>query len=201
MQRFAWGEMKRLCPFAVLPLIFLSLSRPLSSAKMAANSPAFTAEQMEIYVLFFNTFLSEQKVPVVLAGKTDPLKLSPDELKGCVSGIELPNMQRTKLASHPLGAGFISQIKSRLFDSSRLRTTSSLNSPHQQRPGKQTSDEVKFGWLQVSEVVFDRNHRYAMMRFYFSCGALCGRSRLLVFTHDGDHWKEKIDTSCPDWVS
>jgi hypothetical protein len=93
---------------------------------------------MEIYVLFFNRFLSKQKVPVVLADKTDPLKLSPDELKGCVSGIELPNMQRTKLASHPLGAGFMSEIKSRLFDSSRLTTTSSLNSSHQQMPGEQT---------------------------------------------------------------
>ena len=72
---------------------FLLLFFPLtmSSGKASRDKSPLTEEQIDVYVVFFNRFLSENKVFAALAEKTDALKLSTDDWKdACMSGIELP---------------------------------------------------------------------------------------------------------------
>jgi len=53
------------------------------------------------------------------------------------------------------------------------------------RQGKDVSSAVEAGFsaglLTLSEVAFDKSHRYAAMSFNFVCGGLCGHGSTIVF--------------------
>jgi hypothetical protein len=56
------------------------------------------------------------------------------------------------------------------------------------------------GLLSVSEVAFDEAHQFAVFRFSFICGSLCGRGGTLVFVKVDGKWR-KSDRACPLWIA
>jgi hypothetical protein len=186
-----------------LACLVLSLPLFMSCAKTTKNQQSLTAEQIDIYVLFFNKLLSEHKVKAVLVDHTEQLELSEYDLKdACMSGIEIPSAEQRNFYAHSLGPEFIALIKPRLTEPSRLRPVSSDDLSHlRETPFPKSENGFTSGWLRVSEVVFDRGHQRALMRFNFTCGGLCSTSRLLVFVRDGEHRKEKSDVLCQEWIS
>jgi len=191
-----------------IPVVFLaclvwSLPLLVSCAKATKNQPSLTADQIDIYVFFFNKLLSEHKVRAILVDPTEQLELSEYDLRdACMSGIEIPGAGQRKFYSQSLGPEFIAQIKPRLIDPSRLRPMSSVDPSRRANAMEPTfKDGLTFGWLYLSDVVFDKSHQRAVMRFRFVCGGLCSGSRLLVFVRDGEHWKEKTDVLCREIIS
>jgi hypothetical protein len=187
---------------AFLTLFSLIFPLATSGARAPSNkSSPLTEEQIDIYVLFLNQFLGQNKVLAFLADKTVPLELSPDDWKdACMSGIELQSTTVAKTPAHSLGTKFISRIKSRLVEPSRLQVY--VPPPNQEKPTKRASkEELTEGFLEISEIVFDKTHRFAVMRYSFGCGGLCSGSRVFVFVFDGEHWKEKTDVLCREWMS
>jgi hypothetical protein len=167
------------------------------------NQQSLTTEQIDIYVLLLNKVLSEHNVNAVLVDHTEQLKLSEYDLKdACLSGIEIPSAEQRTFYAGSLGPEFIALIKPRLTHPSRLRPISPDDLSHlRETPFPKSEDGFTSGWLRLSEVVFDKGHQRAVMRFTFTCGGLCSTSRVLVFVRDGEHWKEKRDVLCQEWIS
>jgi hypothetical protein len=46
------------------------------------------------------------------------------------------------------------------------------------------------GVLSLSEIAFDKTHKYAIMSFSFACGRLCGHGETIVFEEAGGEWQE-----------
>lgn len=58
----------------------------------------------------------------------------------------------------------------------------------------------KSGVLSVSEITFDRAHRFAVFKYGFYCGSRCGQGGTVVFEKEGDKWK-RSKRSCFSWIS
>jgi hypothetical protein len=71
------------------------------------------------------------------------------------------------------------------------------------RQGKSVEDAVRGGFasglLEISEVVFDKTGRYAMMSYSFRCGSLCGSGGTILFEKKNGVWTKAQD--CGGWVS
>ena len=55
------------------------------------------------------------------------------------------------------------------------------------------------GLFTLSEIVFNRTHRRAVVAYSFVCGTLCGNGNTLVLKKVGKKWK--ISKRCGGWVS
>lgn len=56
------------------------------------------------------------------------------------------------------------------------------------------------GLFSLSEIAFDKEHRYAVVAYSFWCGSLCGSGSALVFEKIGSGWR-RTDRRCGGWVS
>jgi len=70
--------------------------------------------------------------------------------------------------------------------------------------GKSVGDAVRdafaTGLFSMSEIAFDKEHRFAAVSYRFWCGSLCGNGSTIVFeTVDGE-WKDAIP-NCGVWIS
>jgi hypothetical protein len=107
--------------------------------------------------------------------------------------------------SRPVSSEVADRGHVRLVDPERQASTVERNDPSRKiRDGESVEDAVKgafaSGLLQVSEIAFDRNHRYAVMRFSFSCGMLCGHGGTMVFEKRKGEWKP-TKRRCGFWIS
>jgi hypothetical protein len=62
------------------------------------------------------------------------------------------------------------------------------------------SDAFAVGLFSMSETAFDVKHHYAIVRYDFWCGSLCGSGATLVFEKIGGEWK-RTDRECGGWIS
>jgi hypothetical protein len=73
----------------------------------------------------------------------------------------------------------------------------------QQVTEKQLDDSLKLAFhsalFSFSEVVFDKQHRRAVLSYSFVCGSLCGHGNTVVLVKSGQNWK--ISKHCGGWVS
>jgi hypothetical protein len=56
------------------------------------------------------------------------------------------------------------------------------------------------GWLCLSEIAFDKEHRFALVAYRYICGFLCGNGATVVLENVGGEWKA-ADRVCSRWIS
>ena len=64
---------------------------------------------------------------------------------------------------------------------------------------KSTKKAFETGLFTLSEIVFDKLHKHAVVAYSFVCGGLCGNGNTLLLEKVGKKWK--ISKSCGAWVS
>ena len=52
----------------------------------------------------------------------------------------------------------------------------------------------------MSEIAFDKEHRYAALSYHFWCGGLCGNGASVVLEKVDGEWKT-TDRACASWIS
>jgi hypothetical protein len=52
----------------------------------------------------------------------------------------------------------------------------------------------------MSEIAFDKDHRFGVVSYSFWCGSLCGNGSTLVFEKVDGVWKN-ANRPCGGWVS
>ena len=74
---------------------------------------------------------------------------------------------------------------------------------HQKVTTEQIDDSVKqafqTGLFTLSEIVFDKEHRRAVVTYSFVCGTLCGNGDTLLLKKVGQHWR--VAKRCGGWIS
>jgi hypothetical protein len=55
------------------------------------------------------------------------------------------------------------------------------------------------GLFTLSEIVFDKDHRRAVVTYSFVCGTLCGNGDTLLLKKVGQHWR--VAKRCGGWIS
>jgi hypothetical protein len=174
--------------FAVcLPARLVSGPTDASSTKIvgegvrsvSSESP-LSEDRIAVYRAFIGTYARDVTEPLNLGNRTIPLELSDANRRdGCLKGIALSDLTPLRFLRRPLSSEVADPSNVQLVDPERQASTVKRNDPSRKiRDGESVEDAVKgafaSGLLQVSEIAFDRNHRYAVLRFSFSCGMLCG---------------------------
>jgi len=59
---------------------------------------------------------------------------------------------------------------------------------------------IDAGVMSLSEVIFDKTHRYAALRYSFTCGRLCGTGSTALYYLSGGKW-HRSKRYCPSWQS
>lgn len=193
---------------ACLTMSIVSIGQ--DESKPALSSAPLTAEQLAIYRVVLKNYRKDDKSPMNLADRTDPLERQEGSSgQGCINSIKgiAPTVIHRISNASALGPGVV------LVDPERLREQIDKNDPqhlimraiddHQKVTEKELNDSVKLafetGLFTLSEIAFDREHRYAVVSYSFVCGGLCGNGKTLVVRRTGQTWK--VTKHCGGWVS
>ncbi len=172
--------------------------------KPKLNKEPLSAERIAVYSAFLKSYSHGGPGTLNLGNRTVPLEISKDDLGGCLSGINLEPLGRVV---HVIGPEVIKGRNIRLVDPEKQRSLVQENDPSRTiRKGKPVEDAVgtafASGLLSVSEIAFDMNHKFAVFKFSFYCGGLCGHGGTLVFEKVGDEWRPSEQKSpCSRWIS
>jgi hypothetical protein len=70
--------------------------------------------------------------------------------------------------------------------------------------GVSVDDAVKAGFaagqLRLSEVVFDKDHNFAIFSYSFHCGRLCGSGGTILLEKEDHKWV-RSEEGCGTWIS
>ena len=170
--------------------------------KPTTSQTPLSAEQLELYGIFLDSFVGDGKEPVNFSDRTLPFVLLDSDQKGpCLEGIKLNSSQDAAQTVHIFPTSIAEGRSIRLVDPKKHK----LKDPGKAiKNGESVGDAVAAGFqaglLSVSEVAFDEAHRFAVLRFSFICGSLCGRGGTLVFEKVDGKWR-KSNRACPLWIA
>lgn len=133
--------------------------------------------------------------------------------KACFSGIRLETTHAQSLTVHRLDAAVALDSGIELVDPDKQQETIKGNDPQELVKkvvddrevvtDKQIDESVKHafhtGLFTLSEIVFDKEHRRAIVTYSFVCGSLCGNGNTLVLKRTGRGWR--VTKRCGGWVS
>lgn len=176
--------------------------------KPTLSKNPLTPEQNEIYGVFLDSYLTTNKYPgsdknlTNLSDKTYPFELS--DFGGpetCLKDVELNNLPEVEHTIHFLSVDISKGRPVTLID----RDKHKVHDPGKSiRKGDSVDHAVtqgfKSGVLSISEIAFDKAHRFAFFRYSFYCGSLCGQGGMVVFEKEGDKWK-RSERRCSSWIS
>jgi hypothetical protein len=186
-------------------LLAASCSAGSDSSKVTVSKSPLTPEQVAIYDTFLSVYNNGAQGIVNLGNRTIALNLSDQDANDCLSGTKLENLAETNSTVHLIAPEAIDSKKYRLVDADQQTVQIWKNDPsHTMGEGKSVKDAVNAafasGLLELSEIAFDKEHHYAVMRFRFVCGGLCGHGSTLVLEKVEDKWKA-TKRPCHEWIS
>ncbi len=171
-----------------------------------AKSP-MTSDQIEVYRAFLSSYTNGSKSPHLnLARRTSALDLSGVAGKDrCLRGIDLDGWAHSELVIHEFDPNTSLGENITLVDTDEQGRIVKDNDPsrtmRQGAPVNQAVDHAfASGLLTLSEVAFDKPHQYAVVKFSFVCGGLCGHGATVVFEKQNGKWKES-KRQCNAWIS
>jgi len=164
-------------------------------------------DEIEIYQVILEQRALQGWTPLNVSARTHPLDvMSGKELTcACLDGIYLEDSLGAFSSFHELTSQILPIAKMRLVDPDKQAAVVRSNDPDVTiRKGKAVHDAARdayaTGLFSMSEIAFDREHRFALVRYDYYCGMLCGNGATLVLEKIAGRWK-KIDRHCGGWIS
>lgn len=202
--------MKKLTKLLLLTLGLTTFSLTQSDdVKPTLSKNPLTDEQVAVYRAFLQFYEHGTDKQLNVADTTEWLDMS--ELRqdsDCLESfgqIDFENVQQGRPTVHALAPNLAVAGRIVLVDPARQKETVKQNDPgktmHEGKPvDRAVSEAFTSGLLTLSEVVFDKDHRRAVMSFSFFCGKLCGNGGIVMLKRVGHKWKI-TKQSCREWVS
>ena len=178
----------------------------LVGSRSVSSESALTKERIAVYRSFIRTYASDVTEPLTSGTEQYRLNFRAPTVGTYVSReSHLSDLAPLRSLSRPLSSEVADRNNVRLVDPKHHKSTVKRNDPSRKiREGESVEDALKgafaSGLLQVSEVAFDRNHRYAVMKFSFLCGMFCGHGGTMVFEKRKGEWKP-TKRRCSFWMS
>ena len=169
---------------------------------------ALSPDKIAIYRIILAKYSKDFRGRISLADTTDALDPSSEDLSGCMRNMEQKDIKSQTAVVHRLPESLVAHLPFVLVNPHVQAEQVKRNDPQNLvRQGNATKDQIgkavdeafRTGLFTLSEIVFDADHRHAVMSYSFWCGRLCGNGALLRFNKVGNNWK--IAKRCVDWVS
>jgi hypothetical protein len=177
--------------------------------KQDLSSTALSADQVAVYRAFLKDYDNGSGSDLNLSELTMPF--DPDDTfteikagEGCLKGLSFASLSAKDI--HRFSGEFNEFKRIHLADPEQQRQKIKEADPGVNiRKGVEVKDAVAAGFaaglLTLSEVVFDRSGKYALMAFSFQCGGLCGHGGIIVFEKQkSGEWKA-TKRECLSWIS
>jgi hypothetical protein len=208
--------MHRICAILVVSLDLCAgiAAQQNEAPKPKVSSNRLTAEQIAIYRAVLFDYTRGADVALSLSNSTVPLDESAASFeKSCMPpAVREPPTIAVPIV-HRLDHRVALSPKMLLVDRDRQQETVNANDPqklmkraiddHESVSEKQVNDSVKqafdTGLFTLSEILFDKQHRRAVVAYGFFCGMLCGHGSTLALKKIGGKWK--VSKICSAWVS
>ena len=201
--------MKRLS-FVLAAVLCLSLPMFLSgsdNSKPVKSTTPLSADEIAVYkaVLLYG---GDKDASLNVSSKTYPLDPNAAttgfDRPECLNGVQLDNLPTASRSYHELPPEVLPSKAMRIVDpKTQARIVHSNDPSNTIRKGAPVKEAVEFafttGLFSVSEIAFDREHRFAAVRYSFWCGSLCGHGSTLVFEKVNGKWRKA--RNCGGWVS
>jgi len=192
-----------------LSVPFCAVSQEDAPKPKVSDEP-LTAEQIAVYRAVLRDYLKGSDGGLNLANMTEPLDQSD---KSCFREIGLRSTSAPVPVIHRVERSLIANTKIVLVYAERQQSTIKENDPqnlikkaiddHERVTDQQLDESVKRafqnGLFTLSEIVFDEEHRRAVVAYSFVCGMLCGHGNTLVLKKIGKDWR--VTKRCGGWVS
>jgi hypothetical protein len=194
----------------VLLVLSLRAFAQENGPKPKVSDDPLTTEQFAVYRAVLSDFLKGSDGALNLANITEPLDQSD---KACFRGMDAVVIRESASVVHRLEPSLVTDTKIVLVDPDLQKNAIQENDPQQlikkavDEPGKVADEQMdesvknafKTALFTLSEIVFDKQHRRAVVAYSFACGMLCGNGNTLVLKKVGHDWK--VAKRCGGWVS
>jgi hypothetical protein len=193
------------CP-DVMHALAASSSGP-DRGKPKENRSPLSEDELAIYKAVLQRRLFEGWTSLNVSAKTYPLDATSHRSEldcECLQDIYLEESSLAFHSFHRLTRDILPGKRMRLVDPETQAATVRANDPGRTMGEKTVKQAVRdafaTGLFSLSEIAFDRDHRYAVVSYSFWCGMLCGNGATLVLEKIGGEWKI-TDRQCGGWIS
>lgn len=164
------------------------------------SKDSLTPERLQVYGDFIESFSAMHFT--LLSDRTFPLGLS-SLGKGapCLQGLELEGSPEATKAIHSLDAQVLRNNPIHLVgpeeESAVLKQRDADARTKPAVSGKNASGAAPDpGILVLSEIVFDKSHHYAVLKYLFLCGSKCNSGAILVLEKVDSRWTGTTRRPC-----
>lgn len=157
--------------------------RSFAGAPLPAKT-LLTPERLQVYSDFIESFSRTNFR--VLSNRTFPLDLSGlGKNAACMQGLQLDDTQEWSQAIHSLGPEVLRGQSIQIVDEQEETAILKQRDLDVATHGKDYMIDASgmprdLGVLALSEIVFDKSHRFAVLKYVFLCGAHCNSGAILV---------------------
>jgi len=206
--------MCKLKRFLLLPAVLWFSVVALSQAdppEPTISKEPLSADQIAIYRAVLEKYVKGMSQRLNLADVTETLDRSDledlPEDPPCLKSLDLEPASQSTPRVHQLDPAIASNLNVVLVDPDAQSQIVRENDP-QKLMGMHATDQqlddavktaFKTGLFTLSEVLFDTQHRQAVVSYSFYCGRLCGHGNFLLLKKAGKRWKVK--KVCDGWIS
>lgn len=217
------------CCWVVLLLVSASACTAVPKQEPTLSNTRLTDEQLEVYRAFLRSYseepehgslvhtrperplLASEWAHLNLANRTKPLGAidgwTTAEKKSCLKGLRLDNKRQAETSFHLFDPTTVLPENVTLVDPEQQTALVRQNDPDRHMEERHSDDGDRVirkafasGLLTLSEVAFDKAHRYAVMSFSFYCGSFCAHGANLVFEKAEGKWV-RSQRGCRRWVA
>jgi hypothetical protein len=206
--------MRRVWMTVVCLTLSLCAATQDQTPKPKISDEPLTADQIAVYRAVLKDYTKGSQAPLNVANTTEPLDDSrPMFDDACFKEVEASLPKPSVPISHRLDHSLMPDMHLVFVDPDRQQKAIDENDPqnlvkkavdaHERVTDAQVDQSVKHafeaGMFTLSEIVFDKEHRRAVVAYSFACGSLCGNGNTLILTKSGKSWK--VAKRCGGWVS
>ena len=176
--------------------------RHLSKAQTRVVETPLTSEKLKVYGDFLDAFSSLHFSR--LANQTAPF-LPADLPQGsaCAQGIDLEDQSNARGPLHRFGPEITKGRELFLVDPSEqaklLQTTEvALKRDTTKENTAKLAETLAsdYGFVALSEIIFDKSHHFAVLKYLYFCGSHCKHGGTLVMEKVGSSWTAKTRRPC-----
>lgn len=182
--------------------------------KPIVSKDPLTSEQIAVYRAVLVDYAQGNKITLNLANKTGAVVRSGfDWDEDCVKSLQLEPAPNPGPVVHAFDPSVDLGVKFVLVDRDAQTNTVSKNDPgnvinsaaekgkplNEDKIGDAVKKAFDTALFTLSEIVFDKDHKHAVVSYSFYCGGLCGHGGILVLQKDGETWK--IAKRCSSWIA
>lgn len=201
-----------MCKLVLLLMLPVLMSTAKDPLKPKLSKKPLTAEQIEVYRAFLNSYLERKDASLNISDVTDPLTPSIDDLKegeGCLKDIHFENFKEANSTVHRLDTAIAVNPNIKLVDPVEQSKQVKKNDPQtviRKNPGSADIEATvkqafETGLFTLSEIAFDKEHHLAVLSYSFHCGVLCGHGGTIILEKVDGKWKGDSNRYCSNWVS